>query len=324
MQFSVVIPVYNVKPYLDTCVRSILSQTFTDFEMLLIDDGSTDGSGAICDAWTKADNRIRVFHQQNQGPAVARNAGIRQAKGDYILFLDSDDYWHAPDGLEQLQTVLQKQKQPLDVILFGYRKVNLKTGKEIARLPILQPQGQTSDEQKSKLLAKRQYGNSACTKLVRRTFLLEHDICFPPGRKSEDLVYCRKLLTEMQDFTVCFDTLLTYQINRKGSRSTSFDSQNYLDILEQMQEDLAALEYGPSSQKVLGRAYWAEQVCWFLGYLPLSGRHLQQTIQECQTAFAVLPDGLSRRTNLVRQMTAILGKTLTVRLLHRYLQGRNR
>lgn len=322
MRFSVIIPVYNVQPYLDTCVKSILSQSCADFEMLLIDDGSTDGSGEACDAWAKADGRIRVFHQPNQGLAAARNTGIRATKGEYLLFLDSDDYWHAQNGFVLLNGILEQQEQPLDVILFGYRKVNLKTGKEVPYIPDVAVTGKTADERKMMLLAKRQYSNSACTKLVRRTFLEQHKIEFPVGRKSEDLVYSRMILTEMRSFAVCPTTFLTYQINREGSISTEFGVQNYRDILEQVQADLAALENLSPEEKRLGRAYWAEQACWFLGYLPMSGQPLRQTIRECETAFAVLSDGLSRRTRTVLQMTRTIGRAQTIRLLNLYLRSR--
>lgn len=88
---SVVVPVYNVEKYLDQCIQSILSQTYTDFELLLIDDGSTDSSGAICDRYAEQDSRVRVFHKPNGGVSSARNLGLDKAKGGWISFVDSDD-----------------------------------------------------------------------------------------------------------------------------------------------------------------------------------------------------------------------------------------
>ena len=88
---SVIVPVYNTEPYLHRCVDSILAQTFTDFELILVDDGSTDASGAICDKYAVKDSRVRVFHQKNSGAASARNTGICAAEGEYLAFCDSDD-----------------------------------------------------------------------------------------------------------------------------------------------------------------------------------------------------------------------------------------
>ena len=90
--FSVIVPVYNVEKYLHRCVDSILAQSYSDFEVLLVDDGSMDKSGTICDDYALKDNRIRVFHQANAGVSAARNKGIDEAKGEYVVFVDSDDY----------------------------------------------------------------------------------------------------------------------------------------------------------------------------------------------------------------------------------------
>ena len=91
-KISVIVPVFNVEKYLHRCVNSILSQSFTDFELLLIDDGSTDNSGHICDEYAKIDKRVKVFHKKNGGVSAARNIGIKNSVGTYILFVDSDDY----------------------------------------------------------------------------------------------------------------------------------------------------------------------------------------------------------------------------------------
>ena len=91
-QISVIVPVYNAEKWLRRCVDSILAQTFTDFELLLIDDGSTDGSPAICDEYAQRDSRIKVFYQKNSGVSAARNSGLDHARGEWILFVDADDY----------------------------------------------------------------------------------------------------------------------------------------------------------------------------------------------------------------------------------------
>ena len=98
---SVIVPVYNIKEYLDRCVRSIMNQTYQNLEILLVDDGSTDGSGELCEKLAKEDTRIRVFHKKNGGSSSARNLGIREAKGEYLGFIDSDDYIE-PDMYELL------------------------------------------------------------------------------------------------------------------------------------------------------------------------------------------------------------------------------
>lgn len=106
---SIIIPAYNVEKYISRCVDSILAQTIRDWELLLIDDGSSDQTGAICDRYAASDGRIRVFHQENSGVSAARNFGIEHSDGEYLIFLDSDD-WTEPDMLEKLlEAMLRNQ-----------------------------------------------------------------------------------------------------------------------------------------------------------------------------------------------------------------------
>jgi len=113
-KISVIIPVYNVEKYLRDCIESVLSQTFTDFELLLIDDGSQDKSGKVCDDYATKDKRIKVFHKKNEGANLARKYGVEKAEGEYISFVDSDDTIF-PNALELLVNRLEKEK--LDIVL---------------------------------------------------------------------------------------------------------------------------------------------------------------------------------------------------------------
>ena len=101
MILSIIIPVYNAAKYINQCIQSVVRQSYHDFECILIDDGSNDGSGELCDNWAGIDNRIKVIHQQNQGVSIARNKGIKIAQGKYIVFIDSDD-WVEENYLEAL------------------------------------------------------------------------------------------------------------------------------------------------------------------------------------------------------------------------------
>lgn len=114
MKISVIVPVYNTEKYLHKCVDSILAQTFTDFELLLIDDGSTDNSGKLCDEYAAKDNRVKVFHKKNGGVSRARNLGIDNAQGEYLSFIDSDDYIH-PDIYAELVAIADKYNVDLVV-----------------------------------------------------------------------------------------------------------------------------------------------------------------------------------------------------------------
>ena len=93
MKYSVIVPIYKVEKYLPQCIESVLRQTFTDFELILVDDGSPDNCGAVCKKYEASDKRVRVITRENGGLSAARNSGIAAANGEYIIFLDSDDYW---------------------------------------------------------------------------------------------------------------------------------------------------------------------------------------------------------------------------------------
>lgn len=116
---SVIVPVYNVETYLERCITSIVKQSFKDLEILLIDDGSTDNSGLICDKWAEKDKRIHVIHKKNGGLSEARNTGLDIYKGEYVCFVDSDDYLEI-DILEELMCALEKNKADIAVCNFIY------------------------------------------------------------------------------------------------------------------------------------------------------------------------------------------------------------
>lgn len=117
---SVIIPVYNVEAYLEQCVKSVLSQSYEALEVLLIDDGSTDGSGALCDQFAQADSRVRVIHQKNGGAAAAKNAGLRMAQGEFLSFLDSDDYLEE-NAYRYMVDILEETGA--DAVQCGFRNV---------------------------------------------------------------------------------------------------------------------------------------------------------------------------------------------------------
>lgn len=113
-EISIIVPVYKVEPYLRKCVDSILAQTFTDFEVILVDDGSPDNSGKICDEYASKDSRVRVIHKKNGGLSSARNAGIDVARGKYLGFVDSDDYIEK-DMYELLYDNIVKEQADLSI-----------------------------------------------------------------------------------------------------------------------------------------------------------------------------------------------------------------
>lgn len=187
MLVSVIVPVYNAGVYLEKCINSILGQTLRDFELILCDDGSTDGSGAICDEYAARDPRIQVIHQKNGGSSAARNAGIRKASGEFFSFIDSDDYVE-PDFLETLlkPVIREREKENNEPLIVQVGRNEIDSSGE--RLPdiCVPPETETfiSSEEFMKSLLLHVGDCSMCTKLTDRRLFNGRE--FPVGKLNED------------------------------------------------------------------------------------------------------------------------------------------
>ena len=187
---SVIVPVYNIIPYLPRCVESLRKQTYRNLEILLIDDGSTDDTPALCDRLAEEDMRIRVFHKENGGPSSARNFGLEQAKGDYVGFVDSDDYVDA-DMYEGLYRAIAGTGMPVAQV--GRDEID-KDGNILPNIcePVAQAQVIPAQDFLKELLMHR--GDcSFCTKLLQKDLFTEEK--FPIGALNEDFHLLVKMLT---------------------------------------------------------------------------------------------------------------------------------
>ena len=218
MKFSIVIPVYKTKEYLDHCVESVTAQTFRDFEIILVDDGSPDCCGAMCDAWAAKDSRIVVVHQENGGLSAARNTGIRHATGEYIMFLDSDDWWADPDVLQNIDQHLNHTGA--DVLSFNYRK-SYNGNLEPLYFPESLPSSETA-ETLEQMMCLNRWVTGACNKAIRRTLLVDNDLFFRTGITSEDIDWTLRLALNGEQFAFANVCVFIYrQIASSISHSMS-------------------------------------------------------------------------------------------------------
>lgn len=193
---SIAIPIYNVENYLDRCVKSIVNQTYKNLEIILVDDGSTDGCGKICDEWVKKDNRIKVVHKSNGGLSSARNAGLANATGDYIMFEDSDD-WIEAELVERCVKRIENDKS--DIVIFGYRKVD-EQGKTMWDFTFGNETYSKNEiiEDLHKRILEMSYGY-AWNKLYDLKFLKESGLEFDSSIiDREDLVFNMQLLSHIR------------------------------------------------------------------------------------------------------------------------------
>ena len=215
---SVIIPVYNVEPYLRKCLDSVVNQTYKDLEILIIDDGSTDGSGAICDEYGNIDSRIRVFHTENKGLSCARNLGLDESKGDWIGFVDSDDLIE-PDMYEVL---LEKAEETgADVVECGVFKEysdrtegHNRTRKVFSRTEAI------------RALVNRELSNSAWNKLWSNSCY--SGIRFPEGRIFEDVATTYRVFDDVGCVSSISECKYHY-LQREGSLSKTLTMKKMID-----------------------------------------------------------------------------------------------
>lgn len=234
MTVSVIIPVYNVAPYLCRCVESVLRQTYRDMEIILVDDGSTDGSGAICDEYASASFAsfhhsvipIRVIHKPNGGLSDARNAGLKVATGEYVMFLDSDDEWLIENGIEQL--VNRLEQRPSDIIYYKHHTIYADGKKVYSKDHDAEYyRNHSAEDIFSYLVYHDHFGVSACMLLFRRQVLAENHIQFKVGLFSEDIDFSYRLWQKIQSVDALNIDLYGYN-RRENSISTSYTIRNLL------------------------------------------------------------------------------------------------
>ena len=222
---SVIVPVYKVEEYLEKCVQSILAQTERDFELILVDDGSPDRCGALCDSLAQTDPRIRVIHQENQGLGGARNTGIREARGDWLLLVDSDD-WIEPKILEKAMEAGLREEA--DLVMFAFRTVD-EQGRELGvfREDMPKERGIGLQEHKEALLT----APCAWNKLYRRGFFQGTGLAYPPRVWYEDLRTSPKLMAKAGRMVFLDEVGYNY-LQRQGSIMKSANLERNREILD--------------------------------------------------------------------------------------------
>lgn len=245
---SVIVPVYNIMDCLERCVKSICTQTWENLEILLVDDGSTDGTGALCDQLAKKDGRIRVFHKENGGSSSARNLGIREAKGEWLGFVDSDD-WIEPQMYERL----------LEAALFSGASIAQASRDEIDEEGMRRPdvcappkeELTRSAEEFLRTLLLHEGDCSFCTKLVKRELFAGR--AFPEGKLNEDFYLLVELLGTGAAVRIVPEQLY-HVFYRMGSNTRRKDkrefSRVFVDIVDNADfiEELVGKTY-PALQK---------------------------------------------------------------------------
>lgn len=220
---SVIVPVYNVEKYLEKCLESIINQTYKKIEVILINDGSIDLSPQICDDYQKKDNRIKVIHKLNEGPSEARNTGLNVAKGEYIAFIDSDDYIDE-SYLNTLFKLLDNTNSDISCCSF-FSNIKLKHKITIKQLNALKAI--------SYMLQDKVVAPSAWGKLFKKEIF--NNLRFPKDKIFEDFFTAPQFFSKAGKIVITSEQLYCYRVNPGGIMRSKFDSK-YLDIIEMHDE----------------------------------------------------------------------------------------
>lgn len=276
-KLSVIVPVYQAQAYLDRCVESILAQTFPELELILVDDGSTDGSGGICDRWADRDRRVRVLHRENGGVSAARNAGLDAARGEYLALVDSDD-WLEPGMYEAMLAAARKHN--CDVVLCDCRKEH--PGGGVLYTHPIRPgyygRAALEAEYFPHLLMMEHVEYPAtisnCLLLFRRE--LVRDLRYLPGiSHCEDLLFGAELVYRADSFFYMKGQALYHYRMTPGSASRRFDPALWADFRRlhgRLREVFGGREFDFSRQIDLCLLFFLYHTLTHLRHGPLSRR----------------------------------------------------
>ena len=231
MLISVIVPVYNIESeYLERCITSICNQTYKNLDIILVDDGSTDGSGDICDRFAEEDSRVRVFHKENGGSSSARNLGIKEAKGEYIGFIDSDDYIES-DMYELLAQAVAKYDAPMAQISRDEIDEQGNRMPDICIPP--KEESKVSSEDMMRELLMHRGDCSFCTRITHKALFVDRE--FPIGKLNEDFYLLTHMLTDITHLVIlpkqCYHVFYRMNSNSRKKDKNDF-SRVFTDIVD--------------------------------------------------------------------------------------------
>lgn len=320
---SIVIPIYKVEEYLRECVDSVLNQTYQNFEVILVDDGSPDRCPEICDEYAKKDNRVVVIHKENGGLSDARNEGLIKATGDYVIFLDSDDYYKHDDFLEKIVEATDEGNK--DAVFFqrtvffegsnrsnyNYPPFNLEWNRLDASTLLLE-------------LAKNDLMDaSACMKATKRSFLQRNELFFKKGIYCEDIEWFSRYIMFINSIAL-IDYPDYYYRKREGSITSKLKEKNVRDLFYTIQQHSEKIKKsGANDNRVWAiLSYHSYQFYIILGHTnnTVKGKVRSQLLNECKHYKWLMDYSISRKTKKCATILKIFGVEVASMILGYYIR----
>lgn len=321
---SAIVPVYNCQDVLHRCVESVLAQTYTDFELILVDDGSTDASPQLCDSYAHNDKRVRVIHRQNGGTSAARNTGIDAARGAYLVFLDNDDEWVSEHSLEHVARRLQ-QTNP-DVLVFLSKQLWENTG---------MLEGKTIDSSShpdnpdyplvpgdvdaslANLVDEYVFGAAVWSKAIKRSLVEREHIRFPEGMRNEDSDFSFCLLRDLETVDYLNEPVYIWHRGRGVTQSSGLPSRSSaLDLAKLIERRAAEINTNNEGRQRALKKYLSIFYSVWLGYSYLYQDAEVKGLRRTLGRFTELLNESGRRdVRLIGTSCRLLGQGITGRLL---------
>lgn len=316
MKYSIIVPVYNVQDYLPICLNSLIIQNYNDYEIILVDDGSTDQSGRICDDYANRHQTIRCFHKKNGGLSDARNYGMSESKGDFLIFVDGDDYV-ADDFLRVFDSVLLSKTEVLITRLVEEFS-NEKISRDLNMSDILI--SQPSKKKAVDWIMNKSFNTWPAQKyVVSRSFVKENNLFFKRGFLHEDIDWTSKVCLLAKQFAVCDMEWYYHRVERAGSIMNSINPRRITDVIKIAYDLNSFIATNQSSdmdikrmvkERVLRSVYPALNLCKKIEKRDLD--YVISVAEECRSVFFEAP---CFKYKLFDYIIKLLGIRRSLRLL---------
>lgn len=292
---SILCPAYNVDKYLAECIESVIAQTFTDWELIIVNDGSTDNTCGICDKYALKDSRIKVIHQLNQGVSVARNTALRNARGTYIATIDSDDYVE-PNWLEKLYSLIIEYDA--DVSQIGYYR-EFKTFSRPKPL-FKEERVLTQPELYLELLLDYRVQSYLWNKLFKRSVIISE---FPVGKRFEDFHVFSEWFKKINSMAVSGEMLYHYRIRKGSIMNSKFASGRY-DFLK------ACIFRAEQAREFIPESFTGRD---FIRYIGIGAMHAAKTIARFEKDPQVRLEYVRRISNMIRNLPMVRPEGINIK-----------
>lgn len=309
--YSIIVPIYNVEQYLNQCIKSVLDQTCDDYELILVDDGSPDKCGNMIDDYAAKNNKIRVIHKKNGGLSSARNAGTEIAKGQYVIYLDSDDFWDDISALSNIKKNLIETNA--DLLVFPAKRYY---GKEKESTLIMKTDvdrykinASSKDEAVRYMITNNIYRAAAWNKVIRRKVIIEHNMTFKEGLLSEDMDWCGDMLLYCERFDFYNSPFYCYRQQRKGSITAGKTEKLVKDKLYMCEKGLKQAKHISGEMHLLLASYYAYEYSVAVGVS--SGIRNKDILAQMKKLQELLKYDVSEKVKKVNRIKKILGYNFT-------------